>query len=81
MKFVYVCGIFVAGNSIQQVMPLMCCSDADSVCVVGTRAETVAAFAAGAMFLAGFIFLYQHRHTYFTSNYALTPDAVENAFR
>ena len=81
MKFVYVCGIFVAAILFSKVMPLMLLFLMQIPFVLAAKVQKQwLRSLRGAMFLAGFIFLINIATTYFTSNYALTPDAVENAF-
>ncbi len=81
MKFIYVCGIFVAAILFSKVMPLMVLflMQIPFVLLARVQKQWVRSLR-GAMFLAAFIFFINIATTFFTSNYTLTWLKVEEAF-
>jgi energy-coupling factor transport system permease protein len=80
MKFVYVCGIFVAAIMFGRILPLMALFLLQVPFVLAARVQRQwLRSLRGAMFLAGFIFLINIATSFFTNNYALLPSKVEDA--
>ncbi len=80
IKFVYVCAVFVAAILFREIIPLIALFllPIPFVVLAGVRKEWLRSLR-GAAFLAGFIFIVNVASTFFTSGYALTSLAVENA--
>jgi energy-coupling factor transport system permease protein len=80
MKFVYVCGIFVAAILFSKVMPLVVLflMQIPFVLLARVQKQWVRSLR-GAMFLAAFIFFINIATTFFTSNYTITWLKVEEA--
>jgi energy-coupling factor transport system permease protein len=81
MKFVYVCGIFVAAIMFGSILPLLALFLLQVPFVLAARVQRQwLRSLRGAMFLAGFIFLINIATSFFTNNYTLTALKVEDAF-
>jgi energy-coupling factor transport system permease protein len=81
MKFVYVCGIFVAAILFGRILPLLALFLLQVPFVLAARVQKQwLRSLRGAMFLAGFIFLINIATSFFTNNYTLTSLKVEDAF-
>jgi len=81
MKFVYVCGVFVAAILFGTVMPLavLFLMQIPFVLLARVQKQWLRSLR-GALFLAAFIFFINVGTTYFTNGYVLTAVSVENAF-
>jgi energy-coupling factor transport system permease protein len=80
IKFVYVCAVFVTAILFRELIPLIALFllPIPFVFLAGVRKEWLRSLR-GAIFLAVFIFAVNVASTFFTSGYALTALAVENA--
>jgi len=81
MKFIYVCGVFVAAILFGSVLPLalLFLIQIPFVLLARVQRQWLRSLR-GALFLAAFIFLINVGTTYFTNGYVLTAVSVENAF-
>ena len=81
MKFIYVCGVFVAAILFGSVLPLalLFLMQIPFVLLARVQRQWLRSLR-GALFLAAFIFLINVGTTYFTNGYVLTAVSVENAF-
>jgi energy-coupling factor transport system permease protein len=81
MKFVYVCGVFVAAILFGSIIPLLALFLMQIPFVLLARVQKQwLRSLRGALFLAGFIFFINIGTSFFTNGYVLTAVNVESAF-